>query len=112
VCVCVCVCLCVCVCVRHGNVVRLLAKYIDELTDEQVEQLDIPQCTPLVYTLRRSDLRCSVLQCVAVCSSVLPCVAVCCSVLQCVYALTSGVSDMTHVTHSSVHVPLLPLCPP
>jgi len=33
---------------------------------------------------------CSVLQCVAVCCSVLPCVAVCCSVLQCV-ALCCGV---------------------
>ena len=29
-------------------------------------------------------IRCSVLQCVAVCCSVLQCVAVCCSVLQCV----------------------------
>ena len=32
----------------------------------------------------RQHLRCSVLQCVAVCCSVLQCVAVCCSVLQCV----------------------------
>jgi len=30
------------------------------------------------------SIRCSVLQCVAVCCSVLQCVAVCCSVLQCV----------------------------
>jgi len=30
------------------------------------------------------EVRCSVLQCVAVCYSALPCVAVCCSVLQCV----------------------------
>jgi len=29
-------------------------------------------------------VRCSILQCVAVCCNVLPCVAVCCSVLQCV----------------------------
>jgi len=31
---------------------------------------------------RRERVRCSVLQCVAVCCSVLRCVAVCCSVLQ------------------------------
>ena len=32
---------------------------------------------------RVHNLRCDVLQCVAVCCSVLQCVAVCCSVLQC-----------------------------
>ena len=45
-------------------------------------------CTPLLsharYTFLVCDLRCSVLQCVAVCCSELQCVAVCCSVLQCV----------------------------
>ena len=39
---------------------------------------------------------CSVLQCVAVCSSVLQCVAVCCSVLQCVaecFSVLQSVAD-------------------
>ena len=36
------------------------------------------------------SVRCSVLQCVAVCCSVLQCVAVCCSVLQCEYHLHLG----------------------
>jgi len=35
-------------------------------------------------SLPGGDIRCSVLQCVAVCCSVKQCVAVCCSVLQCV----------------------------
>lgn len=43
--------------VTHGNVVRLLAKHLDNLSDEAVENIDIPQCRPLVYTIRRSDLR-------------------------------------------------------
>ena len=37
-----------------------------------------------VHACTWNDVRCSVLQCVAVCCSVLQCVAVCCSVLQCV----------------------------
>ena len=37
----------------------------------------------------RVAVRCSVLQCVAVCRSVLQCVAVCCSVLQCVAVYVS-----------------------
>ena len=36
------------------------------------------------FHLAQSVVRCSVLQCVAVCCSALQCVAVCCSVLQCV----------------------------
>jgi hypothetical protein len=31
--------------------------HTDNLSDEEVEGIDIPQCTPLVYTLRRTDLR-------------------------------------------------------
>ena len=43
--------------VTHGNVVRLLAKLIDGLSDAAIEDIDIPQCTPLVYTFRRGDMR-------------------------------------------------------
>ena len=34
-------------------------KRADNLTDDEVEGIDIPQCTPLVYTLHRADLRCA-----------------------------------------------------
>ncbi|KAJ1479854.1 histidine phosphatase superfamily [Baffinella frigidus] len=40
----------------HGNVVRLLCKLIDHLTEREVCHLDVPQCTPLVYHLRTKDL--------------------------------------------------------
>ena len=58
-------------------------------------------------------LRCSVLQCVAVCCSVLQCVAVCCSVLQCVAVCCSGIdlrcvpackNWMRHLPRMSAHV--------
>ena len=35
----------------HGNSLRALIKYIDNLTDEQVTQLDLPTGVPLVYEL-------------------------------------------------------------
>ncbi|QJD97895.1 2,3-diphosphoglycerate-dependent phosphoglycerate mutase [Mucilaginibacter robiniae] len=35
----------------HGNSLRALIQYIDNLTDEQVTQLDIPTGTPWVYEL-------------------------------------------------------------
>lgn len=35
----------------HGNSLRALVQYIDNLTDEQVTQLDIPTATPWVYEL-------------------------------------------------------------
>jgi len=46
-------------------------------------------------------MRCSVLQCVAVCCSVLQCVAVCCSVLQCV-AVCLVHYTMSYVCHKYV----------
>jgi len=42
----------------------------------------------------QQEVRCSVLQCVAVCCSVLQCVAVCCSVLQ----YTTSMSDAAQVS--------------
>ena len=41
-------------------------------------------CNILSVICFERKVKCSVLQCVAVCCSVLQCVAVCCSVLQCV----------------------------
>jgi len=35
----------------HGNSLRALIKYIDNLNDEQVTQLEIPTGTPIVYEL-------------------------------------------------------------
>jgi 2,3-bisphosphoglycerate-dependent phosphoglycerate mutase len=35
----------------HGNSLRAIIKYIDNLTDEQVTKLDIPTGQPLVYEL-------------------------------------------------------------
>jgi 2,3-bisphosphoglycerate-dependent phosphoglycerate mutase len=35
----------------HGNSLRALIKYIDNLTDEEVTQLDLPTGVPLVYEL-------------------------------------------------------------
>jgi 2,3-bisphosphoglycerate-dependent phosphoglycerate mutase len=35
----------------HGNSLRALVKYIDNLTDEEVTQLEIPTAAPLVYEL-------------------------------------------------------------
>ena len=35
----------------HGNSLRALIKYIDNLTDEEVTQLEIPTATPWVYEL-------------------------------------------------------------
>jgi 2,3-bisphosphoglycerate-dependent phosphoglycerate mutase len=35
----------------HGNSLRALIKYIDNLSDEQVTQLDLPTGVPLVYEL-------------------------------------------------------------
>ncbi|MBS7565243.1 2,3-diphosphoglycerate-dependent phosphoglycerate mutase [Mucilaginibacter sp. Bleaf8] len=35
----------------HGNSIRALVQYIDNLSDEEVSQLDIPTATPWVYEL-------------------------------------------------------------
>ena len=35
----------------HGNSLRALIKYIDNLSDEEVTQLDLPTGVPLVYEL-------------------------------------------------------------
>jgi 2,3-bisphosphoglycerate-dependent phosphoglycerate mutase len=35
----------------HGNSLRALIKYIDNLTDEDVTKLEIPTATPLIYEL-------------------------------------------------------------
>jgi len=46
------------------------------------------------HDLRRDQVSCSVLQCVAVCCSAWLCDAVCCSVLQCVTASNNSWRDM------------------
>lgn len=35
----------------HGNSLRALIKYLDNLTDEEVTKLEIPTATPLIYEL-------------------------------------------------------------
>ncbi|HWW43292.1 histidine phosphatase family protein [Pedobacter sp.] len=35
----------------HGNSLRALIKYMDNLTDEEVTKLEIPTATPWVYEL-------------------------------------------------------------
>jgi 2,3-bisphosphoglycerate-dependent phosphoglycerate mutase len=35
----------------HGNSLRALIQYIDNLSDEEVTKLDIPTATPLIYEL-------------------------------------------------------------
>jgi 2,3-bisphosphoglycerate-dependent phosphoglycerate mutase len=35
--------------VSHGNTLRALVKYLDQLSDEAVEKLEIPTGVPLVY---------------------------------------------------------------
>jgi len=50
-------------------------------------------------------VRCSELQCVAVCCSVLQCVAVCCSVLQCCMRVAgdgSGATDRDHAIGANI----------
>ena len=37
--------------VAHGNSLRALVKYLDDLLDEEVEELEIPPGYPLVYEL-------------------------------------------------------------
>jgi 2,3-bisphosphoglycerate-dependent phosphoglycerate mutase len=37
--------------VAHGNSLRALAKYLDDISDEQIVKLDIPTGIPLVYEL-------------------------------------------------------------
>jgi len=49
-------------------------------------------------------VRCSVLQCVAVCCSVLQCVAVCCSALQGIPVRCRVSIDVIQSTHSSTHI--------
>jgi len=44
--------------------------------------------------MEKTHLRCSVLQCVAVCCSVLQCVALSCSVLQCLAVLPMQISSL------------------
>lgn len=34
----------------HGNSLRALVKYLDQIADDQVDQIDIPNATPIVYT--------------------------------------------------------------
>jgi len=41
----------------HTHTLTHTHTHTDNLSDEEVEGIDIPQCTPLVYTLRRADLR-------------------------------------------------------
>ncbi len=42
--------------VAHGNSLRALAKLLDGISDEEIEQLEIPTGIPLVYDLN-ADLR-------------------------------------------------------
>ena len=65
----------------------------------------------------QSVVRCSVLQCVAVCCSVLRCVAVCCSVLQCVAVCCSVLlcvavrcNDLRSLLSGSEHFEIRPVC--
>jgi 2,3-bisphosphoglycerate-dependent phosphoglycerate mutase len=38
----------------HGNILRALIKYIDNLSDDEVTQLEIPTGVPLIYELDES----------------------------------------------------------
>ena len=69
--------------------IRYSYLHMNRITYASTLDIHIYIWTGFVYTLRCSVLQCaavccSVLQCAAVCCSVLQCVAVCCSVLQCV----------------------------
>ena len=33
----------------HGNTIRALVKYLDQISDEDIEYVNIPTGTPLVY---------------------------------------------------------------
>lgn len=37
--------------VAHGNSLRALVKYLDQISDEEIPLLEIPTGVPLVYTL-------------------------------------------------------------
>jgi len=55
--------------------------------------------------LQSTHVRCSVLQCVAVCRSVLQCVAVCCSVLQFVAVCRSALhTEELQGTHTYIRI--------
>lgn len=37
--------------VAHGNTIRAIAKYLENISDEDISELNIPTGTPLVYDL-------------------------------------------------------------
>ena len=41
----------------HGNSLRALTKFLENLSDEEVVQLEIPTGTPIVYELNPHDLQ-------------------------------------------------------
>ncbi|EKX54733.1 hypothetical protein GUITHDRAFT_63186 [Guillardia theta CCMP2712] len=43
--------------VTHGNIVRLLAKILDDISDSDIENLDVPSGCPLVYKIRCDTLK-------------------------------------------------------
>jgi len=43
--------------VTHGNIVRLLAKLLDGISDDAIESVDVPSGCPLVYKIRCDSLK-------------------------------------------------------
>jgi len=76
-------CKCVAVCCNVLQLVVLQCVVVCCIVDWSK---DLVCLTLLPQILLQAPVRCSVLQCVAICCSVLQCVAVCCSVLKCVAA--------------------------